>query len=202
MTTSPFRAVRIGLLRHFAVAQQFPVGWRTAQDLQLWRERYDLAEPSVGEFDLGGVAWQACLSSDLPRACITASAVFRGEIGRTALLREPEFAQFKTGNLRLPFWAWRWLLRLSWLTGHHSQRTCRDEFRGRVLAVADQLSAVEQDTLVVSHAGMMAYLSAELRRRGFVGPKLRIARHATAYIYEKNSAQTALGNGANRVFSP
>lgn len=53
------------------------------------------------------------------------------------------------------------------------------------MSIADHLSAVEQDTLVVSHAGMMAYLSAELRRRGFLGPKLRIARHATAYLYEK-----------------
>ena len=42
------------------------------------------------------------------------------------------------------------------------------------------------DTLVVSHAGMMAYLSADLRRRGYSGPKLRIAKHATLYTYEKN----------------
>jgi len=178
--------VRIGLLRHFPVEQKFPEGWRTAADLQEWRVRYDLAETSVGEFDLGGVLWQACISSDLPRARITASAVFQGEIGHTALLREPEFAQFKTGNLRLPVWVWKWMLRLSWMTGHRSQRACRDEFRQRVLALAEQLSAAERDTLVVSHAGMMAYLSAELRRRGFIGPKLRIAEHATVYIYEKN----------------
>jgi broad specificity phosphatase PhoE len=155
--------------------------------LQAWRERYDMAETLVGEFELGGVVWQACISSDLPRACITASAVFCGEVERTALLREPEFARFKTGNLRLPLWAWQWLLRLSWMTGHPSQRGCRDEFRGRVLAMADRLSALGQDTLVVSHAGMMAFLSAELRRRGFVGPKLRIAKYATAYIYEKSA---------------
>jgi hypothetical protein len=53
------------------------------------------------------------------------------------------------------------------------------------VALAERLSASDQDTLVVSHAGMMAYLSAELRRRGFAGPKLRIAKYATAYIYEK-----------------
>jgi hypothetical protein len=50
---------------------------------------------------------------------------------------------------------------------------------------------LRQDTLVVSHAGMMAYLSAELRRRGFAGPKLRWAKHATAYIYEKNGSESA-----------
>ena len=181
--------MRIGLLRHFPVDQKFPTGWRTAADLQEWLERYDKAEALVGKFDLGGVAWQACISSDLPRAYITASAVFRGEVRHTDLLREPQFAQFKTGNLQLPVWVWRWLLQLSWLTGHRSQRGCRDEFRRRVLTVADRLGAVEQDTLVVSHAGMMAYLSAELRRRGFVGPRLRIAKHATAYIYEKNDSK-------------
>lgn len=178
-------AVRIGLLRHFPVAQQLPVGWRTAADLRVWREGYDHAETLVGAFDLGGVAWQACISSDLNRTCVTARAVFNGPIVRTALLREPEFAPFQTGNLRLPVWTWRGLLQLSWLTGHKSQRACRDDFRRRVGAVADQLCAADQDTLVVSHAGMMAFLSRELRRRGFAGPKLRIAKHATAYVYEK-----------------
>lgn len=153
--------------------------------MQVWRGRYEMAETFVGEFDLGDVDWQACLSSDLPRARITASAVFRGQIEHTDLLREAQFSQFKTGNLRLPVWAWQWLLRLSWITGHPSQRACRDEFRQRVLAAAERLCGSPQDTLVVSHAGMMASLSAELRRRGFTGPKLRIARHATVYVYEK-----------------
>ena len=192
---STVQTVRIGLLRHFPVNQPFPAGWRTAEDLQAWFVRYDIAKPPVAEFDLGEVDWQACLSSDLPRARITASAVFRGEVGHSALLREPEFRQFKTGNLRLPIWAWQWLLRLSWITGHRSQRPCRDDFRRRVLAVADLLSASDQDTLVVSHAGMMAYLSAELRRRGFAGPKLRIAKHATAYVYEKGRDPSANASG-------
>jgi broad specificity phosphatase PhoE len=188
--------VRIGLLRHFPVDQRFPAGWRTAADLQAWRERYDMAEGLVGEFDLGGVAWRACISSDLPRACMTAKAVFQGEVEETALLREPQFAPFQTGNLRLPVWVWQWLLRLSWMTGHSSQRACRDEFRGRILAVADRLNALDRDTLVVAHAGIMAFLSVELRRRGYVGPKFRIAKHATVYIYEKNGGASATGPGA------
>jgi broad specificity phosphatase PhoE len=153
--------------------------------LEVWLERYDNARTLVGEFDLGGVAWQACVSSDLPRARITASAVFRGEVAYSDLLREVQFSRFKTGNLRLPVWMWRWLLQLCWSTGHMSQRVVREEFRRRVLVVADWLDQLEQDILVVSHAGMMAYLSAELRRRGFIGPKLRMAKHARTYIYEK-----------------
>jgi broad specificity phosphatase PhoE len=180
--------VRIGLLRHFPVTEKLPSGWRTAAELQAWRERYELAETPVGTFDVGGVDWHSCVSSDLPRARITARAVFRGEIEFTEMLREGYFAPFRTGRLRLPVKAWEWLLRLSWMTGHHSQRVCRDEFQRRVLAMADRLSAGQHDTLVVSHAAMMAYLSAELRRRGFAGPKLRRATHATVYIYQKNGS--------------
>ena len=188
--------MRIGLIRHFPVELKLPSGWRTSADLQEWRERYDVAGILVGECDLGGVEWPACISSDLPRASATARAVFRGEVEQTPLLREPLFAGFKTGDFRLPVWAWLWVVRLSWMTGHRSQRACRDEFRQRVLAVADRLSGLSQDTLVVSHAGMMAYLSAELRRRGFVGPKLGIAKHATTYIYERNGSK--LYNDAKR----
>lgn len=185
--------MRIGLLRHFPVGEPFPSGWKTAAELQAWRQRYELSETSVGAVDLGGISWQACISSDLPRACITAHAVFHGDIKHTELLREPQFGQFKTGNLRLPVWAWQWMLRITWMTGHRSQRACRDEFRRRVLAMADQLGTLDQDTLVVSHAGMMAFLSAELRRRGFAGPKLRRAMHATAYVYQKNGPRMESG---------
>lgn len=176
--------MRIGLFRHFPVEQRFPSGWITAAELQQWRARYDLSGAQSGEFDLGGVNWQACISSDLPRARITADTVFDGEVEYTALLREPQFDQFNTSNIKLPFSGWRWMMRLSWLTGHQSQRVCRDEFKNRVFAVADRLTALAQDTLVVSHAGMMAYLGAELRRRGYSGPRLKIADPARAYIYE------------------
>jgi len=54
-----------------------------------------------------------------------------------------------------------------------------------VKQVADLLESMRHDVLVVSHAGMMAYLSAELQRRGFIGPKLRTPRHAVLYVYEK-----------------
>lgn len=164
------------------------MGWKTAAELQAWRQRYDASPAIVGRAELGEATWDYCLSSDLERAFVTATTVFSGPVEKTPLLREPEFAQFATGDLRLPMAAWRWILRLSWMSGHRSQRACRDEFRARVKAVADLLDARSDNVLVVSHAGMMAYLSRELRRRGFVGPKLRVAKHATLYIYERSSA--------------
>jgi len=175
----------VGLLRHYPVAEGFPSGWRTSAELQAWRERYDRAPAQVGPGELGGIAWQVCLCSDMERTRVTAAAVFAGEVELTPLLREADFAPFPTGGLRLPVLIWRLLLRLAWLTGHSSQRPCRDDLRRRVVAVADRLCEAERDTLVVSHAGMLAYLSAELRRRGFAGPRLGIARHATAYIYRR-----------------
>jgi len=180
--------IRIGLMRHFPVEQRLPSGWKTAAELHRWRQQYDASPAILGRADLGAIQWTQCISSDVERAVETAKAVFRGPVEQTARLREPDFAQFRTGDLRLPVWIWRWILRFSWATGHKSQRACRDEFRRRVVAMADLLEAKSGDILVVSHAGMMAYLSAEFRRRGFGGPKLRIPKHATLYVYEKNSA--------------
>jgi broad specificity phosphatase PhoE len=178
--------MRIGLIRHFPVEQQFPSGWKTAAELHAWRQQYDASPAIVGKADLGSLQWAQCISSDSERAVATAKVVFPGPVERLALLREVDFAQFRTGDLRLPVWIWRWILRLSWTTGHKSQRGCRDGFRRRVLATADLLEAKAGNILVVSHAGMMAYLSAEIRRRGFWGPKLRMPKHAVLYVYERN----------------
>ena len=180
--------MRLGLIRHFPVTEGMPTGWNTAAQLSAWRRAYELAAAQPGPADLGGIAWAHCLSSDLPRAYLTAKTVFSGPITQTDLLREAQFAEFRTGNLRLPVWGWRLLLQFTWMTGHRSQRAERDEFRRRVRALAGQLEAGPQDTLVVSHAGMMMYLSAELRRRGFSGPKFRWAQHAQVYVFQKASA--------------
>ena len=178
-------ALRIGLLRHFPVPLGMPSGWLSAQDLRRWRADYDSAEVTVGAFDLGGIDWQHCLASDLPRTRRTAAEVFAGDIEHTALLREPSLPDFRTGGLRLPALGWQLLWRGAWLLNHASQRATRADFERRVAAAADHLCGLRGDVLVVSHAGMMAMLSAELRRRGFSGPRLRIAAHARAYVYSR-----------------
>ncbi len=178
--------MRIGLMRHFPVALRFPTGWRTAADLKDWLRHYDASPVVPGPADLGEWVWNRCLCSDMERARSTATTVFQGPVEPTELLREPGFAPFNTQGLRLPVAIWIWIVRLSWWTGHPSQRACRDDFRRRVLAMADRLVTETGNTLVVSHAGMMAYLSAELRRRGFIGPRLRLARHAVLYVYESD----------------
>lgn len=195
--------MRIGLIRHFPVNHPMPAGWMTAAEIHAWRQRYDETEVTVVTVELGTTTWERCLSSDLERAYVTAKAVFAGEIERTPLLREPHLAEFRTGALRLPPSGWRWALRLAWLTGHRSQRAARDDFARRVKAVADLFESDERDTLVVSHAGMMAFLRRELMKRGFVGPKFGTADHGRLYVFERKRVETvALGRGTHFATKP
>lgn len=177
--------MRIGLVRHFPVTEAWPSGWLTSDDLQRWRGRYEAAEPIVGPIDVSAVAWQRCFSSDLKRAYVTAQAAYAGTIVQSPLLREAEFLPFATGRMRLPVWGWRMLLRLAWMTGHSSQRAARDEFQSRIRTMTDLLEAEPVDTLVVSHAGVMFFLRKELLRRGFQGPRFRLAEHAKPYLFQK-----------------
>jgi broad specificity phosphatase PhoE len=183
--------LRIGLIRHFPVKRGMPQGWMTAAHLQTWRTEYDASETIAGPIDAGTHAWERCLSSDLPRAYTTAKAVYSGEITQTPLLREVEVTRFETGNLQLPVWAWSWVLRLAWITSHPSVRPARDDFMRRVRAVGDLLENGGADTLVVSHAGMMAYLRADLLKRGFSGPRFKLAEHARLYVFENTKADQA-----------
>ena len=177
--------MRVGLVRHLKVTQPFPSGWVTARDLQDWRLRYDAAPVEPGQVAVKVGEWDRCYVSDMARAVVTAQAVYSGEAIQTALLREPEVREFQTGDLSLPFGVWKWILRLAWMTGHRSQRSARDEFTQRVRQVADLIESPGGDILLVSHAGMMVYLRAELLRRGFQGPKFHMADHGRLYVFER-----------------
>jgi broad specificity phosphatase PhoE len=172
-------------MRHFAVEEPLPTGWRTAAQLHEWRQRYDASEPIAHPLEPGTILWHKCLSSDLKRAYMTAQKAYSGSITQTPLLREAEFSPFRTGRLQLPIRVWHWMLRAAWMTSHASQRQVRDDFRRRVKAVADLLHAEEGDTLVVSHAVMMMYLRRELLQRGFRGPEFTVADHARVYLFER-----------------
>src|SRR6476646_1269426 len=102
--------MRIGLIRHFPVEEAMPTGWKTSAQLCSWREDYENAEVSRVPADLGGITWCLCISSDVRRAYLTAKAIFSGPITQTALLREPQFEEFRTGKVRLPVWVWRLML--------------------------------------------------------------------------------------------
>jgi broad specificity phosphatase PhoE len=163
-----------------------PTGLLTARDLMHWREQYDVADIEHARLDAHEVPWVRCIASDLPRAVRTAQQLFAGSIEQTPLLREPHIQQFDTGALRLPQTAWKWALRLSWLTGHRSQRMARDDFQARMNEFeASVLRTANVDTLVVSHAGVMMFLRARLIRLGFQGPRFRMAEHGKLYLFER-----------------
>jgi broad specificity phosphatase PhoE len=179
-------AVRIGLIRHFEVKHPFPTGWMTWGDLMAWREMYETAEITANTIDLGGIAWSQCISSDLPRAYATARAAFTGEILQLPELREPQVDAFRTGNLKLPFPMWKWMLRLAWMTSHSSQRNAKLSFMAKVKQVTDSvLTQAKEDTLIVSHAGVMMFLRKELVKLGFTGPEFKIAENGKLYVFER-----------------
>jgi broad specificity phosphatase PhoE len=177
--------MRIGLARHFPVRLSWPTGWPTAQELHDWRACYDAAPitplPVADETE----HWQGCLASDLPRALLTAAALFRGEITPLPELREAETVPMPTGPLRLPVRAWRLLYQMAWAFGFRSQKALRDDFHARIRTVADLIESRQANTLVVSHAGTMIYLRRELVRRGYQGPGFGIPEHGRVYVLER-----------------
>jgi broad specificity phosphatase PhoE len=179
--------VRIGLVRHFEVKKAMPSGWMTFHQLLQWLEDYNATDVIIRSMDLGGIPWAHCFSSDIRRAHLTAQTVFSGTITPLPQLREASVLPFQTGNLNLPYWAWRSLLRVAWATAHKSQRPARDEFLLRIRETAEMLCSQDQDTLVVCHAGTMYFLRKELLRRGFTGPKFALAENARLYVFQKSS---------------
>lgn len=163
-----------------------PSGWITSRQLTQWREEYEGADISPCVVELGNIHWNKCLSSDLSRAFMTAKSVFSGPISTMPELREAQTNPFRTGQLKLPIGGWKWLLRLAWLTSHPSQRTAKEEFVARVQYMTDKiLSTAEENTLIVSHAGMMFFLRQELLRLGFTGPNFRVAQNGKLYVFER-----------------
>jgi hypothetical protein len=183
------RVLRIGLIRHFEVKKPMPSGWLTSQELRTWREEYERADVTISPLDLGGIAWRRCFSSDLPRAYVTAKAAFHGDIIQRPELREPDILSSPTGRLRLPLVGWRVLLQLAWLTSHSSQRPAKDEFLARVRTLRTEiLASATENTLIVSHGGMMMFLRKELLALGFTGPKFSLAQNGKLYVFEKRLA--------------
>jgi hypothetical protein len=157
----------------------------TAADMQAWMREYDTSQVIPAPVDLGGTCWQRCYASTSSRALATAQSIYSGPIIKTDLLCEPVIQPFKTGRLKLPLFGWRWLLRLAWLTSHSSQRAVKQRFLADIEAAVEMLrSGAGETTLVVCHAGVMMFLRKELLRRGFQGPKFRMAEHGRLYVFE------------------
>ncbi|BBI31329.1 histidine phosphatase family protein [Cohnella abietis] len=176
--------MKIGLVRHFKVMKDYPKGKRySASDVTQWFQEYDLAEIEEGSTDLCGIEWNQCLVSDMTRARITAEKIFEGTILVKADLREIPAPKFTT-KLKLPFLGWLILIRLSVLMNRQTRQDIKIA-KERINKVLDEAVASDlENVLIVSHAALMMYMSRELIKRGFHGPKLGYPTNGKLYVFE------------------
>jgi len=178
--------VKVGLVRHFRVKHDFPAKFLvTPDEVAEWFLGYDAADIEYGKVDLSGGNWKRCFCSDLPRAIKTAKAIFQGEIIVLEDLREIEPYPFRGKRIKLPFLVWAVLVRLVWYLKSHPTVETKRAVRARTKRVIDRVLQSNADTLIVSHAALMPFLRAELKRRGFRGPWFGKAANGTLYLFER-----------------
>ncbi|WP_309119594.1 histidine phosphatase family protein [Paenibacillus sp.] len=175
----------VGLVRHYPVDLPYPRKRLVSGDeAAAWFAAYDEAPIVPGRTDLRGIAWERCVSSDLPRAVRTAELLFPepGRIETRAELREIPLPGL-SGKLRLPFWWWAVWARLTWKL----DRAAREEMASaerRVRAVLDEaMSRPERSVLIVSHGALMYEMKKELAKRGFLGPRFAYPRNGELYVF-------------------
>lgn len=135
--------------------------------------------------DLGGIDWQRCYASDLPRAVTTAKGIYPGAVRTTAALREIPAYLYEGKRWRLPFLLWAVVVRLGWKLDTKVQPEPKAVAQRRVAQILDEILQSDSDVLIVSHAAIMEFLQAELRRRGFRGEGFRLARNGRLYTFAK-----------------
>lgn len=177
--------MKVGLLRHFRVIQEYPEKRLvTSDEVAQWFADYDVSDVEAGPVDLCCVDWKKCFTSDLPRAITTAKTVYHGDIITTQQLREIPPYPFHGSKLKLPFLLWAILVRLAWLFRRNAEVESKADVKQRTAAVLDNILQSQEDVLIVSHAALMTFLRQELRRRGFHGPAFRLADNGRLYVFE------------------
>jgi broad specificity phosphatase PhoE len=148
-------------------------------------EEYDASEVEENDIDLKNIDWKRCFSSDMPRAATTAKKAFDGDITYLKELREISLAPVFSPNKRLPLKLHLLSIRMAWLLNHKSQPVSKLEIKKQLSETLDNILAGNEDTLIVSHGGVMMFLRKELMRRGFRGPEFKIANNGQLYVFEK-----------------
>lgn len=178
--------MKVGLVRHFRVEHAAPKRFLVSPaELVQWFADYDEAPVTIAPVDLGPTNWQRCYASDLPRAVATARAIYPGEVHTTPSLREIPAYLYEGRRLRLPFLLWAIVVRLGWRLDTKAQPEPKAMAQARVAAILDEILQSDEDVLIVSHAAIMDFLQAELKRRGFRGEGFGLAKNGRLYTFEK-----------------
>ncbi len=177
--------MKVGLVRHFKVTHGDPKKYITAEELVKWEKEYNESNVEGNEIELSQVKWEKCFSSDLPRARITAERCFDGTIIYLEELREVALSPFFQGKVRLPLFIHILSIRFAWLVNHKSQLEKKSDVLTRVNKALDLALQSGENVLIISHGGIMMYMSKELQKRGFRGPKFRRPKNGVLYTFVK-----------------
>jgi broad specificity phosphatase PhoE len=140
--------------------------------------------------EMYGIEWDICYVSDLPRAITTAQEVYSGNLKIDKLLREVDNAPFMhTERIRLPFEIWHICGRLAWYFRSKSQPESIKDTKRRINSFLDHIDWSKGNVLIVFHGFMLYNFQKELRRRDFVGEKLKIVKNGVLYEYIREEEQ-------------
>lgn len=175
--------MKIGLIRHFKVAQPRPSKFFIPKSEVLeWFEAYNTAGVHANPLDLSGHDWAKCYSSPMTRALTTAQTVYPGKIMEMPALAELNTLSLLPDTIPLPHIAWALMLRHKSL----QKNELTNAFKAKLEDfVESQLTQKKENTLIVSHGFTMKYLHEILFQHGYKGPKLHYPQNGKLYLYER-----------------
>ncbi|MFB6365719.1 histidine phosphatase family protein [Paenibacillus elgii] len=177
--------MKVGLVRHYKVKKDYPPQFLiSSQELEQWFAEYDESDIEFGHTDLGGIEWNRCYASDMPRAARTAKHIYDGTITQWNMLREVPPPSFRT-KVRLPLMMWAVLLKTLWFKAPRSMPESMNDTRKRAEAALDEIFRQgDGNVLIVSHAALMMTMRKALLARGFRGPKFGTPENGKLYLFE------------------
>ncbi len=179
--------MRLGLARHFQIPHK-KFAWMNGNAFSDWSQWYDVTDVNARDVPKAGSEWDACYSSDLPRAIFTAHWLYQGPIQQSALLREVPYANFLPRNMKFPLFMWQASSRVGWFLDLKRQAENRGQTLKRIeefLAFLLSRHGSNESILIVSHGFYMQFLEKELVRRGFSGKVPMRPRGGIIYPFEK-----------------
>ena len=189
--------MRIGLLRHFKVNCPH-AKMMTSSEFREWSEKYEVSKVIKKKVDMYDIEWDICYASDLPRAITTAKEVYSGNLKIDKLLREVDNAPFiNTDKIRLPFEVWHVCGRLAWFFKSKSQPETRIQTKKRIKDFLDRIDWSKDNVLIVFHGFMLYNFQKELRKRGFLGEKLKLVKNGVLYEYLREEPEVIRNNEDN-----